>query len=278
MSQRRVMMGLLVALCSCATQQSAPPDELAIDAQAAQVRGTFRSGDTAVSFRSTEVEPQVFDILVDLNGMTLSALVDAAKQVAELDGFASTGGDTQMLEPDRAVLSELVRLLDADPRLSKDGSGAGPMLYRVLSNWSQATETVPMQRQVAGSEERGWTSLCSSYGKYVKATHDCNLYAQYHSNSTSNAKVGTRTASTYYYVGGRWTTTTPNHLPNLSEYGLCFGNCGPGCPSGAQTLTMDCHDHDQCVRNGHAIASLYCDDEFTSASDDEFFAPRCSGT
>ena len=108
---------------------------------------------------------------------------------------------------------------------------ASAMLYRVVSNWSQATETVPMQRQVAGSEQRSWTSLCSSFGnKYVKATHNCNLYARNAANSTSSAKVGTRTASTYYYVGGRWTTTTPNHGANLSGTGPASATVAPAVP------------------------------------------------
>ncbi|HNN90677.1 MAG TPA: hypothetical protein PKI03_00345 [Pseudomonadota bacterium] len=278
MSKTRAVMGWVLALSACTNAEPAGPSALSIKAQGADIQGTFRSGEAGVTFASREVEAKVFDILVDVNGMTLSALVDANHQVAELDGFASTGGDTQMLEADRAVLKDLVLALDGAEELAKDGVTASAMLYRVVSNWSQATETVPMQRQVAGSEQRGWTSLCSSFGKYVKATHNCNLYARNAANSTSSAKVGTRTASTYYYVGGRWTTTTPNHGANLSEYGACFGNCGPSCPSGDQTLTLDCHDHDQCVRNGHSLTSAYCNDEFASASDDEFFAPRCTGT
>lgn len=39
--------------------------------------------------------------------------------------------------------------------------------------------------------------------------------------------------------------------------------------------TLDATNHDGCVRNGHLLASAYCDDQFVSASDDELYAPNC---
>jgi hypothetical protein len=275
MKKLQRLVGLSLFLAACATGSDGSSTPLQIQSDKTHVTGTYTQGDARVRFSSTEVEGGVFDVVIDVNGMTLSALIDRNHQVAEVDGFAGTGGDTQILDADRALLGRLGTALDE--QLDGEQPAAG-MLLRLVSNWSQTPTTVPLQRQVAGSENRGWTSLCSSKGSYVKATHDDNNYARNAARSTSNGHVGLRSSTTEYYVSGRWITTTQNHVAGLYERGNCFGNCGAGCPGGTQTLTLDCHDHDQCVRNGHALASAYCDDEFVSASDDEFFAPRCSGT
>ncbi len=266
-------VGLLLMACGVANQES--PGTLAVKSDAGRIAGTYRSGDDQVKFSSTETEPGVFDVVLDFHGMTLSALIDRNHQVAEADGFAASGGETQLVDADREVLSGLVKALDEQVDTEAE---AAAMLSRLVSNWSQQPETVPLQRQVATSENRGWTSLCSSKGLYITATHDDNNYGKNNARSTSYGHVGLRSSSTEYYVGGSWIKTGQDHVALLYERGNCYGNCGASCPSGNQTLTVDCHNHDQCVRNGHALASLYCDDEFTSASDDEFFAPRCSGT
>lgn len=267
-------VGLLLVACGVSNQES--PATLALKSDSGRIAGTYQRGDEQVKFSSTQTEPGVFDVVIDVHGMTLSALIDRNHQVAEADGFAQSGDDTQLVDADREVLGELVKALDE--QVDTEQQPAASMLSRLASNWSQQPETVPLQRQVATSENRGWTSLCSSKGSYITATHDDNNYGKNNSRSTSYGHVGLRSSSTEYYVGGRWITTTQDHVALLYERGSCYGNCGAGCPSGNQTLTVDCHNHDQCVRNGHALASLYCDDEFTSASDDEFFAPRCSGT
>lgn len=276
MARAKFFMSLVLSMAACTGGES--PEALTVTATGQAVQGTFRSGGESLTFKSTEVEPQVFDIVVEVNGMTLSALIDGNRQVAEMDGFAGTGEDTQILDADRALLGGLFRALDTDGQLNTGEVTAASLLRRVASHWSETPDTVPLQRQVAGSQDRDWTSLCAYYGKYVNATHDDGTYARNAPNSTSSAKVGTRTASTYYYVNKKWTKTVQDHQPNMSEYGECYGNCGYGCPTGNQTLTLDCHDHDQCTRNGHLLASLYCDDEFTDAIDDKLFAPTCSGT
>ena len=266
-------MSVLLGACSGGTSATGALD---VQSTASSLKGTYNVDGSTVKFSSTELKPGVYDVTVDLNGATLGALVDEGRQVAEADGFAGTGADTQLVEADRQVLSRFVGALDE--QLDIEHVATASILSRLASNWSQTPDTVPLQRQIAGGENRGWTSLCGSYRTYVTATHDDNNYGRNNPRSTSYADVGLRSSSTQYYVNGAWITTTQNHVANLYERGQCYGNCGAGCPSGVQTLTRDCHDHDQCVRNGHALASLYCDDEFVSASDDELFATRCSGT
>ena len=271
-----ITMGMSAFLTAC-SGSGAVDTNGTLDVKSTQtgLQGSYRLGESSLRFSSREVEPGVVDVVVSLHGLDLTAVVNSKQNAAEVDGFATGGTDTQLVAQDREVLTDFVKALDAE--VGSDGSLVAKTLYRVSSNWSQTPDTVPLARSVVGSENRDWVSLCGYFGSYVDATHDDNNFPNFSPYTTSHAHVGFRSASTFYYIGF-WTTTVQNHQPLLYEYGDCYGNCGAGCPSGAQTLTLDCHDHDQCVRNGHAIASLYCDDEFTSASDDEFFAPTCSGT
>jgi hypothetical protein len=270
-----VAMGVTACLAAC-SGDAAVDTNGTLDVKSTQsgLQGSFNLGDSSLQFSSREVEPGTIDVIVSLHGLDLTAVVNSKQNAAEVDGFAADGTDTQLVAQDREVLKSFIKALD---EAGNDGSLAATTLSRVTSNWSQTPDTVPLARSVVGSENRDWVSLCGYFGSYVDATHDDNNYPNFSANSTSHAHVGYRSASTFYYVNG-WTTTVQDHKPLLYEYGNCYGNCGGGCPGGAQTLSLDCHDHDQCVRNGHAIASIWCDDEFTSASDDEFFAPTCSGT
>jgi hypothetical protein len=277
MNRLTIAMGVGLVLSGCAMEATDEAGVLEVDATEASIQGTYSQGDATLRFRSIELEPQVFDIVVEVNGMTLAAIVDQGRRVAEVDGFAANGGDTQMRDADRAILGGFVAAVGT--HLDVEAHGAATMLHRVASNWSQTPDSAPLQRTVAGSEDRAYVSLCGYYKQWVVATHDCQVCNNFDPKCTSTAMVGYRwDLKTHYYINGSWTTTVPDHVANLYEAGDCFGNCGPGCPSGDQTLTLDCHDHDHCVRNGHFIASMYCNDEFIRASDDEFFAPRCAGT
>lgn len=273
-------VGAVFGLSACSTAiPDEQPDvgELDVQQSQASVSGTFTIEDNLVSFSSTEVGANEFDVVLELNGMTLVALVDRVGQVAEVDGFADKGADTQVVDTDREVLDAFVRSLAG--AIDTEEFAAGAVLYRAASNWSQTPDTMPLQRLVAGEENRDFVSICSSFRRFLEATHDDNNCSFFDPACTSIAEVGNRVSPTFSFINNQWTTTTPNHLPRVVQTGDCYGNCGASCPgNNPQTLTLDCHDHDQCVRNGHFIASLFCNDEFASASDDEFFAPRCSGT
>lgn len=273
-----------LAACSTAVPNGDELGALEIQSSASSVSGTFSLDDSVVSFSSTELSANEFDVVVEVNGMTLTALVDRGVQVAEVDGFAAggptereKGAETQIIDADRAALDAFVRALELE--IDTEDFAAGAVLYRVASNWSQTPDTMPLQRQVAGSANRDFVSICGNFGQFLEATHDDNNCSFFDPACTSIAQVGNRVSPTFSFLNGQWTTATPNHVPNVVQTGDCYGNCGASCPgNNPQTLTLDCHDHDQCVRNGHFIASFFCNDEFASASDDEFFAPRCSGT
>lgn len=276
MRRSMMVMGMSALLTACSDSGAVDTSgTLDVNSTQSGLQGSYSLGESSLHFSSREVEPGVVDVVVSLHGLDLTAVVNSKQNAAEVDGFATGGTDTQLVAQDREVLKGFVKALEAER--GSDDSLAATTLSRVSSNWSQTPDTVPLARSVVGSENRDWVSLCGYFGSYVDATHDDSNFPIFSAFTTSHAHVGYRSASTFYYIGF-WTTAVQDHQPLLYEYGNCYGNCGSGCPGSAQTLSLDCHDHDQCVRNGHAIASLYCDDEFTSASDDEFFAPTCSGT
>lgn len=261
----------------CTDERDTSQGTLTLTATATDVSGRYTLLGQELAFASSEIEAGVLDVVVDLNGMTLTAIVDRNAQIAEVDGFAQNGGDTQIVDADRAVLTGFVQALALE--IDPESTAAASALYRAASNWAETPDSMPLQRLVAGSENRDYVSLCSLYGVYLDATHDDSGCNAFDPQCTSVAQIGNRLTPTYSYINGQWTTQVPNHISYVYQTGDCYGNCGGGCPgTSPQTLTLDCHDHDQCVRNGHFIASFYCNDEFASASDDEFFAPRCSGT
>ena len=80
-------MGLL--LVACEGRPEDVPSALEVKQDSSSIQGTYRHGEDIVQFRSRETQPGVFDVVVDVHGMTLSALVDRNRQVAEVDGFAA---------------------------------------------------------------------------------------------------------------------------------------------------------------------------------------------
>lgn len=274
----RIVTGLAIAaLAGCAggTEPGTGTGTLTFDATDDAVRGSYDLDGETIEFESVRLDDTSFDVMVTLHGMVLSAVIDRVGQAGDLDGFAASGGETQIQDADRAALLALVRDLGTE---LGDVDGAGDVLVRAVDHWSETPDSVELQRLVIGEENRGWTSYCGSYGTYRYATHDGWGHSRWDADATSYAHVGSRAGSTMSYYSGAWRSSEPDHVSYVRQYGQCYGNCGGGCPGGNQTLTADCHNHDQCVRNGHALASGWCNDEFTSASDDEFYAPRCSGT
>ncbi len=244
-----------------------------IEITSSGIRGTCAEG---VELEARDIDG-VFDISARLNGLSLHSIVDTGAQLAELDGFAeSNGQDTVILENDRALLLACHQTLEQ--LFGEEASLLENILVRSVSLWAETPDTLELRQSVQGEEGRSYTSICSLHNSYQYATHDGWWHSNWDSDATSIAKVGTREGCTYSWLNGRWTCSEPDHVPYVYQRGECYGNCGAGCPSGNQQLTWDCHDHDQCVRNGHSLASFWCNDEFISAADDELFAPSCSGT
>jgi hypothetical protein len=272
-----------------ATTQSG---QLALTQEESGVRGTFTHEGEAVAFSSRALEEGVYEVEVRLQGMTLHGLLDPANGVSALDGFTSeTGADTQLLDADRALLSGLYTALNAELPSGAQAGEPARYLRRAVGLWAQQPSSVELAREVMGEEGRGYTMLCSyarcngsntgtcggSYNWYSYAKHDCNKGGFSYANNQQIAQLGDHyscSGDEYYLSGGSWVCGEPDHWYRPKVVGNCFGRCGGGCGGDTQ-YTLDATNHDGCVRNGHALASLYCDDQFASASDDELFAPDC---
>lgn len=262
-------------------QRPQPPasssSELTYSLEAGNLRGKFQRGAMSVDFAALEKDGALYDVTVELNGVVLTSLVTKKEESVDFDGFTSgTGAPTQLRDEDRTHLRALHAAISAEKPI-KD-SAAGVMLEHGLSLWSQMSDSYPLVKAVHSDKDRSWESLCDWCGTFVHATHDCNQCDFFDDRCSSWALIGTREPSTEYFINGGWiANVTPDHIPLLMERGECYGNCGLGCAAwGEQQLTQDCTDHDQCVRNGHWMASAWCDDDFASASDDEYAAPNCS--
>lgn len=273
-----------------------PSEGLKLTVEEGSTQGTFvagtSQGSTEVKFSSRQVEPSVYRIEVRYNGMTLTGLLDSENGVSTLDGFAEANGqDTQMTDPDREVAAALYAALNAELPFSDSATPEAKYLRRAVGLWAEHPETVRMQRTVMGEQGRGYTMLCSyakcngkwtgscgtSYNWYSYAKHDCQHGGFDLAVNQQIAQLGDHTTCSgdeYYMSGSTWVCGEPDHWSRPKVMGICWGRCGGGCGGDTQ-YTLDATNHDGCVRNGHALASAYCDDQFTSASDDELLAPNC---
>ena len=296
----RKVLGAVAAMTLWACGgQSAPANEAAqaadgleLTSEASGVSGRLVDAQgTPTHFSSRLVEQGVYRIEVRLNGLTLTGLVDADNGVSSLDGFAEeTGGDTQMLDGDRSQLQALSAALNEKLPAGDAATPEAKYLRRAVSLWSQHPTTVALQRTVMGEQGRGYTMLCSYakcngvwsgscggvYNWYSYAKHDCQHGGFDYTRNQQIAQLGNHgtCSGDEYYMNGSWVCGEPDHWSRPKVMGNCFGRCGGGCGGDTQ-YTLDATNHDGCVRNGHALASAYCDDQFTSASDDEMFAPNC---
>lgn len=268
-------------------QSSSAPGTLELVATPQGIEGTYVAGERRITFRSAALDGDI-DVQVTLNGLVLDALMRPADGVSSMDGFAAANGaDTQLVDEDRELLTGLYQALNGVSR--EELGDAGVYLRRAVGLWAQHPTTVELKRLVMGDQGRGytmlcsyakcggaWTGSCSSYNWYSYAKHDCNWGGTSVTNNQQIAQLGDHfscSGDEWYWNGG-WVCGEPDHWVRPYVVGNCFGRCGGGCGGDTQ-YTLDATNHDGCVRNGHALASLYCDDQFASASDDELFAPDC---
>ena len=271
-------LGLAILLVAgCAGQSGQPQPEstvtesLQYNDSATSISGVFTHGDEVLKFTTVESAPSVFDTSVEFHGLTLSSLADLAKGVISLDGYATaTGAETALDDEDSAILSAFRKAYDAQVPVRTGAMNVVEVLRGSVGHWEEWPHTLSLTAVTVMQTDRSVTMLCGQIGSYVLASHDCNVCNGY--NGQTNCQVwayigDTGTSSTYYWHSGTWTTTPYNHAVQPSEYGDCYGRCGADCGSG-HVYSQDCTNHDSCVRNGHSLASAYCDDELASCADD----------
>lgn len=267
-------MSMLIA---CAAEDANGP---MLDMQESEqgVVGVFQTGEYQVEFSSLQVEPKVWDINIELNGMTLSVVADQNTGTLAMDGFATdTGGDVQVLDKDRRLLMAFVHELNT---LGRTVPAPIQMLRRFVDHYAEYPDTMELQRTAFAEKDRSVSSLCWAMNSYRSATHDDWNYNRWNDKSTTDYAYVSMHGSCSGGEGtnhwnGSWTCYDPGHTTNIEyAYGSCYGRCGGGCGSGTQ-FTQDCHDHDQCNRAGHSLYSSWCSDELASVSDDLIQAPNC---
>lgn len=272
------LTGLLV-LAGCADEGSTGSvGSLTMDEAPDGVSGLYEAADGDLQFTSQFVEEHVLDIVIEMNGMMVTALLDFESGVIEYDGYGvDTGDDTQMLDEDRALLLAFSHALD---ELGTEVPEHTAKLRDFASIWSEFPTSLEMQRVAIA--DMGRSVVCLATNQYHRATHDDwdydrwddastldNVYVSSHGDLCNGAFDG---SAFYSNAGGydAWWCYEPDHKSNVEYgYGNCFGRCGGGC-GGGDTFSRDCLDHDECVRTGHGVASSWCSDELASVADDLF--------
>jgi hypothetical protein len=262
---------LTAALTACTSTETRAP-ELDLQESSARVDGTFTSDLGTVVFSAEQLEPQVFELTYQLNGMTLVQTADLEAGVILVDGFATDSGEsTQITDADRALLSAMVLELDllgdAVPRLITLARSIG-------SYFAEHPDSMEIQRVTYVDMAR--TVNCAAYNAYNWTSHDgsCGNFGD-DRTTIENAYVSRHgdcgsADGTNFYKNGSWQCYEPDHDTSVEyAYGNCYGRCGAGC-GGTAAWTWDCMDHDTCVRIGHALGSGWCSDELASTSDDNF--------
>ena len=234
-------------------------------------------------------EPSVYELTVKVHGVTLDSTIAFDDHTSSFDGFTANGADTAMRDADRDLVAKLYRAFNDE--LPKELPQPGVVLRRALGMWGEHPESVRLDRTTFGDEGRGYTMLCgyakcdgyytggcSAWNYYSYAKHDCQHGGTDDSNNQQIAQLGDHYRASGYderwWNGSAWVWGEPDHHSHPKVTGNCFGRSGNGCGGDTQ-YTVQATNHDGCVRNGHALASGYCDDEFTATSDDELFAPDC---
>ncbi len=290
---------LLLFTAGCQAAPDRQTEGLTLTVNDQDVEGTFVQNGDLVKLSAVESEPMVFDITVEVNEMVLDGLLDWNEGVAaSLDGFASDNGqDTQMTSEDRTLLLAAYRALN--DQLGKDIPPAAKALRKAVGLWAEHPSTLDLTRDVLGEEGRTiqylcsyaycgtWDGACTYWNWYTYATHDCcygglwgvggHCTDRYDSDTSQIGQLGNHyscSGDTWVWTGSAWACGEPDHWTYPYEVGNCFGRCGDEC-GGDTAYTKDCTDHDGCVRNGHETASAWCDDEFTSASDDFLSGSDC---
>ena len=292
--QALVLLGIMVAGCAGGTSSTSSAGELSVQESEGQVTGYFIDHSEAdlgrIDFTSRFVAEHQIETVLRFHGMAITQLADLDAGVVEFDGFAETGGSTQMTLEDHALLTAFTHALDATPSLSEPAARA----RNFASWWSEFPAGMEMQWQGQAPETRGANSLCGSINSYRWTTHD-GWFESYGGDSQTldGAYIswdgpcragdnGVDAQTSWWYVNGAWScpTSEPNHSSSIEyEFGECTGQCGSGCGGRYQVYSTNCAEHDVCNRFGHSwsasIPGGHCADEFAAAGSDTIFEPNC---
>ena len=299
--RKTVMIAVIFTIASAVLLNSQPrvlEGKLTLRQRPSSITGMFKSASRTVSFRSQEKSgTKLISVQVNTKSLILKADIDFEKQIASL-----SGKEARMSSDDRLLLLSALRAIESYKRISDESNRpVAQALLGSLGLWSEWPDSVSLEQRVSDSksiktlceEAKCKTATGLSYfgsctdsdGKdtthfYEYAKHDCD-----HGDSTNPvnqqaASMGDHArcdGDELYWDGSTWQCGELDHKERPKVKGNCFGRCGPDCGTRG-VYTEDCLNHDGCVRNGHTIASPYCDGEFISCIDDELFGSDCYKT
>ncbi len=293
MTRQVLTVMLALGLVGCADESDTDTGEIGLSfvEGKGRVAGQFTNELGTVEFRS-QVGDGVgaFDVEVELRGMVVTVTNAPDLGVMEIDAYAAIdGGDTQILDGDRALLNALASSLDLGPEMSVQLDA----LRSAAAILGEFPNAMPLPYQVVGDNEKS-ANYCSKLNTYVSNKHDGwgetygadNTTIDYGYVSThGSCRAGDADAgngqTTWWLVSGAWNclVTEPNHSTTIEQaYGDCLGRCGGGCTT-TNKFTQDCFEHDGCNRFGHSWAASapggHCADEFTGAIWDAANATSC---
>ena len=217
------------------------------------------------------------------------------------------GSDTMMVMEDVEFIGAFVKALEADQSDIATGTGLPHHLDSVVNYWAMwipAMSLSQMKFEVADRATALCLNAQDAQGYYVSnitatsqmrfldgsynwAGHDCGssllggsscngdpLQGGGKNKCSARVQLGdhqingnANTAIWYSTDAGNWTTSAYNHSTAYAfELGDCYGRYGADCGSG-HSYNQQSLSHDQCVRNGHNIASSWCSDELSSTTD-----------
>lgn len=286
-------VALVLGLIGCAETEPTPGEELGLEVDETKggVVGRFAGELGTVEFRNRVGDNGAsFDLELTTRGMVVTVVSDRDLGVMEIDAYAAVdGGDTQILDADRAIFNDLAQALD----LGSDLSPALETVRSIAAVLGEFPNSMPLPYQVVADNEKS-ANMCGYLNSYVQNKHDgwgetygadnTTIYYGYvstHAGCRSGDADEGNGQTTWWATTGAWSclTTEPNHSTTYEyAYGDCLGRCGKGC-STTNKYTLDCYEHDGCNRFGHSwSASLpggHCADEMTGATWDAAWASSC---
>ena len=217
------------------------------------------------------------------------------------------GSDTMMVVEDVQFILQFVRALEADQPDISAGTGLAHHFDSVVNYWAMwipAMSLTQMKFEVADRATSLCSAAQDAWGRYVSnltatsqmkfldgaynwAGHDCGASWLGGSNCNGDplqgggknkcsarvqlgdhSLLGYPASYTWYSTDSyNWTTAAYSHSSAYAfELGECYGRYGVGCGSG-HSYNQESLSHDQCVRNGHNVASSWCSDELTRVAD-----------
>lgn len=249
-----VLMSGFLAGCSSATPVSNDLGLKLTTFDDGHIAGHMATELGSVDFTVSQPATGQVDVQFDRGNGLFGSHVDWNAMTAD---FTSPTG-MQVTEDDRFILTALATAVEND--VGKD-TVLSDNLFRQASLWGAHPVGNVVLTHLIADPTRSWTTLCSA-GACNSSAPSRNFT---HSGGATerSAPCGNHpnTNKTYSRKFGKADTINP-----------CLSRCGAGCNGvGTSAWTQDCGNHDIC----EYWHTSDCGDEFTSASDDFTFAPKC---